>query len=44
VSGNTAKALEAQERAVKLVEGTPIGKDPTIKERLEEYRKAAKKE
>jgi hypothetical protein len=44
LSGDAAKALEAQERAVKLVQGTPIGKDPTIKQRLEEYRKALKKD
>jgi thiol-disulfide isomerase/thioredoxin len=44
MSGDAAKALETQERAVKLTEGTPIGKDPGIKDRLEEYRKAAKKE
>jgi thiol-disulfide isomerase/thioredoxin len=44
LSGDAAKAIEAQERAVKLTEGTPTGKDPSIKERLEEYKKAAKKE
>jgi thiol-disulfide isomerase/thioredoxin len=42
-SGDAAKALETQERALKLVEGTPQGNDPGLKERLEQYRKAAKK-
>jgi thiol-disulfide isomerase/thioredoxin len=44
LSGDAAKALETQERAVKLTEGTPAGDDPSIKERLEEYKKALKKE
>jgi thiol-disulfide isomerase/thioredoxin len=43
-SGDTVKALQTQERAVKLVEGTRQGNDPGIKARLEQYRKAAKKE
>jgi len=38
-SGDVAKALETQERAVRLDDG----KDPGVKERLEQYRKAARK-
>jgi thiol-disulfide isomerase/thioredoxin len=41
--GDTAKALETQERAVKLAEATPGKMDPSMKERLEQYRKAVKK-
>jgi thiol-disulfide isomerase/thioredoxin len=43
-SGDTAKALETQERAAALVKGTPQEKDPGIQKRLEEYRKAANKQ
>lgn len=43
VMGDNAKALEAQERAVKLAKGTEFEKDPDIAKRLEEYRKAAGK-
>jgi hypothetical protein len=41
--GDFEKALEAQERAVDLAKGTPLEKDPSLKQRLEQYRKAAKK-
>jgi thiol-disulfide isomerase/thioredoxin len=42
VSGDAAKALETQERAAKRAAGTPFEKE--IKNRLEEYQKAVKKE
>jgi thiol-disulfide isomerase/thioredoxin len=42
-NGDPAKALEHQERAVKLVKGTPFEQDKSIPERLELYRKAAAK-
>jgi thiol-disulfide isomerase/thioredoxin len=42
-SGDAVKALQAQERAMKLAEGTPLEKDQGMKERLEEYRKAVQK-
>lgn len=42
-TGETAKALEAQERAVRLAKGTQFEKDPDIAKRLEQYRKAAGK-
>ncbi|OWK38227.1 hypothetical protein FRUB_07347 [Fimbriiglobus ruber] len=42
-NGDPAKALETQERAVKLGVGTPLEKDKEIKERLEQYKKAAMK-
>jgi thiol-disulfide isomerase/thioredoxin len=42
VNGEVAKAVETQERAVKLAAGTPLEKDPGLKSRLEEYRKAMK--
>jgi hypothetical protein len=41
VNGDVAKAVAAQERAVKLAEGTDVGRDPSLKQRLVEYRKAA---
>lgn len=41
LNGDVAKAVETQERAVKLVKGTPFEADKTIPERLEKYRKAA---
>jgi hypothetical protein len=43
VSGDIAKAVENQERAVKLAEGTPQASDGNLKKHLEEYRKAAEK-
>jgi thiol-disulfide isomerase/thioredoxin len=43
LNGDVAKALELQERAVKQVKGTQFELDPRIQQRLEEYRKAAKK-
>jgi hypothetical protein len=42
-TGDPAKALEAQERAVKLAKGTPVEQDKGIQDRLEQYRKAVKK-
>jgi thiol-disulfide isomerase/thioredoxin len=41
-NGQKAKALETQERALKLVKGTPLENDKEMTARLEEYRKAAK--
>jgi thiol-disulfide isomerase/thioredoxin len=41
-AGDVAKALETQERAVRLAKGTPAENDEGMKERLEQYRKAAK--
>jgi thiol-disulfide isomerase/thioredoxin len=41
--GDAAKALETQERAVKLLKGTPGEKDEGVQQRLEQYRKAVKK-
>jgi thiol-disulfide isomerase/thioredoxin len=43
LNGDVAKALELQERAVKQIKGTQFEQDPSIQQRLEEYRKAAKK-
>jgi thiol-disulfide isomerase/thioredoxin len=43
-NGDVAKALETQERAVKLAAGTALEKDASIKDRLEQYKKALKKE
>jgi thiol-disulfide isomerase/thioredoxin len=43
MSGNAAKALETQERAIKLSEGGELDKDQGMKDRLAEYQKAAKK-
>src|SRR5262249_28513278 len=42
-TGDAAKALEHQERAVRLAVGTALEKDRDMKDRLEQYRKAAKK-
>jgi hypothetical protein len=42
-TGDVAKALENQERAMKLAVGTALEKDPELKDRLEQYRKANKK-
>jgi thiol-disulfide isomerase/thioredoxin len=39
-AGNPAKALETQERAVRLARGTPTENDRGLRERLEQYRKA----
>jgi len=41
VTGDAARAVEAQERAIKLAAGTELEKDATLKERLAEYKKAA---
>lgn len=43
LSGDAKKALEVQERAVKLAKGTQFEQDPGMKQRLEEYKKAAEK-
>jgi thiol-disulfide isomerase/thioredoxin len=43
LSGNAAKALETQERAIKLAKGSPLEDDQGLKDRLAEYQKAAKK-
>jgi thiol-disulfide isomerase/thioredoxin len=42
-TGDPVKALEHQERAVKLIKGTPLEDDKTVQQRLELYKKAAKK-
>ena len=42
-SGNAAKALECQQRAVKLAKGTPLEKNQGMHKRLEEYQAAADK-
>jgi len=42
-TGDAAKALEHQERAVQLAKGTPLAQDEGMKDRLELYKKAAKK-
>jgi thiol-disulfide isomerase/thioredoxin len=42
-NGDAAKAVETQERALKLAKGTPLEKDTGMAERLEQYKKAAKK-
>jgi thiol-disulfide isomerase/thioredoxin len=42
-SGDVAKALEHQEKALKLAKGTALEKDEGMQKRLEEYKKAAKK-
>ncbi|WP_337177774.1 TlpA disulfide reductase family protein [Paludisphaera sp.] len=41
VSGDIAKAVETQQRAVDLAKGTELEDDDTLKDRLEEYKKAA---
>jgi hypothetical protein len=43
-TGDAARALEHQERAMKLVKGTPLEQDPEMKERLDLYKKKAGKE
>jgi thiol-disulfide isomerase/thioredoxin len=40
-SGDAAKALECQEKAVRLAAGTPLATDKSLTTRLEMYRKAA---
>jgi thiol-disulfide isomerase/thioredoxin len=42
-NGNAAKALETQERAVRLVKGTPQENDKDLMDRLAQYRKAVGK-
>ena len=39
-NGDVTKAVETQERAVKLAVGTPFERDPDLKTRLEQYRQA----
>lgn len=41
VSGDVAKAVETQKRALELAKGTDLEEDGSLKERLEEYEKAA---
>jgi thiol-disulfide isomerase/thioredoxin len=43
-AGDANKAVETQERAVKLAAGTPMEKDASLKNHLEQYKKAVKKE
>lgn len=40
-SGNAAKALECQEKVLRLAAGTPLAADKSLTTRLETYRKAA---
>ena len=42
-SGNVAKAIETQERAVRLAKGTQYEQSKELEERLEQYKKAADK-
>jgi hypothetical protein len=42
-TGDIAKAVETQERALKLAKGTGLENDPGMKERMEKYRKALQK-
>ena len=42
-SGDVAKAVETQERAVRLAKGTQFEQDKSLEERLEQYKKAAAK-
>jgi len=42
-SGKVDEAVTTQERAVSLAKGTPLEQDQGMKDRLEQYRKAAKK-
>jgi tetratricopeptide (TPR) repeat protein len=42
-SGDASKALETQERAVRLIKESGEAVDPEMKERLEKYKKAAEK-
>ena len=41
-AGSPAKALQTQQRAVRLAKGTPVENDPGVRARLEQYRKAVK--
>ena len=41
-SGEVTKAVETQERAVKLAKGTPFEQDESLAERLEQYKKACR--
>src|SRR5262249_39551551 len=41
-SGAVTRPIETQERAVRLAKGTPAEKDKSLRERLEQYKKAAK--
>jgi thiol-disulfide isomerase/thioredoxin len=43
LSGDVAKALECEERAVRLAKGTRLENDKDMQQRLEEYKKAAEK-
>ena len=43
VNGDAGKAIAAQERAIKLAKGTPLEKDKSLVERLDEYKQAGKK-
>src|SRR5262249_9043378 len=43
-NGDAAKALEIQEKAMALAKGTQLERDQSMKDRLEQYRKAVKKE
>lgn len=43
VSGDAAKALQCQERAIKLAKGTPLENDKEMQKRLEQYKKAVEK-
>jgi hypothetical protein len=42
-SGDVGKAIETQERAVRLAKGTPLESEKSLSGRLEHYRNAAKK-
>ncbi len=42
-NGNVPKAVETEERAIKLAKGSPLEGDETMKERLREYKKALPK-
>ena len=41
-SGAVKRAIETQERAIRLAKGTPAEKDKSLQERLERYKKAGK--
>jgi thiol-disulfide isomerase/thioredoxin len=43
-NGQAAKAVETQEKAIKLAQGTPEAQDKSMLKRLEQYRKAVKKQ
>jgi thiol-disulfide isomerase/thioredoxin len=42
-NGKPAKAVECQERAIKLAKGTPLENDKELEKRLEDYKKALEK-